>query len=136
LNCSICCFYIHKTFTYMQILYIFKIRHIYLHYNPSFRGSHEILTSVIFTNNKRVGLKWALSLANPISCLGSVPCDLFKSFLAEEILWHHNDFDKLIFGDTFVPYKEVGDKFVPYMEVMLSSRFERLNNWMNPPSYY
>jgi hypothetical protein len=44
------------------------------------------LTSVIFTNNKRVGLKWALSLANPISCLGSVPRDLFKSFRAGGIL--------------------------------------------------
>ena len=39
-----------------------------------------------FTNNKRVGLKWALSLANPISCLGSVPRNLFKSFRAGEIL--------------------------------------------------
>ena len=37
------------------------------------------------------------------------------------------------FGDTFVPNKEVGDTFVPYMEVMLSSRFERLNNWMIHP---
>ena len=33
-----------------------------------------------------------------------------------------------------MPYKEVGDTFVPYMEVMLSSRFERLNNWTILPS--
>jgi hypothetical protein len=37
-----------------EILYIFKIRHIYLHWTQSF-AAHEISTSVIFTNNKRVG---------------------------------------------------------------------------------
>jgi hypothetical protein len=65
---------------------IFSKSAIFIYIRTQAFAAHEILTSVIFTNNKSVGLNWALSLANPISCLGSVPRDLFKSFRAGGIL--------------------------------------------------
>ncbi len=47
-----------------------------------------------------------LSIANPISCLDSVPCNLSKSLRGRGILWHHSKYGK------FMPYKLAGDTFM------------------------
>jgi hypothetical protein len=100
-----------------QILYIFKIRHIYLHLRTQAFAVHmKFYVGDNFTNNKREGSKWALSLANPISCLRVLYHVTCSNCSEREESYDIMSASIKYSGDMFVPYKEVVDMFVPYME--------------------
>ena len=94
---------------------IFSKSAIFIYIRTHAFAAHEILTSVIFTNNKRVGLSGrchsltqsAVWVLYDVTCSNRSEREESYDIITASIKY---------FGQTFVPYKEVGDTFVPYME--------------------